>query len=123
MLTLEFGLSKKDSDDKSIVVQRGLKAKCRKGWRPGVAPTGYFNDRATESGFRRILTDHDRLPFITKVFEMFRAGTPVTEIHRIANKTIKNNRVRCQLIQRWRFTDRNSVCPQKIGSPTIDRNN
>jgi DNA invertase Pin-like site-specific DNA recombinase len=84
MLTLEFGLSKKDSDDKAIVVKRGLDKKCRDGWRPGVAPQGYLNDKATESGFRRILTDPDRFPFVQKIFELFRKGTPVTEIHRLA---------------------------------------
>jgi len=86
MLTLEFGLSKKDSDDKAIVVKRGLDKKCRDGWRPGVAPQGYLNDKGTESGFRRILTDPERLPFIQRIFELFRKGTPVTEIHRLAEK-------------------------------------
>ncbi|MCX6793718.1 MAG: recombinase family protein [Candidatus Gottesmanbacteria bacterium] len=86
MLTLEFGLSKKDSDDKAIVVKRGLDKKCRDGWRPGVAPQGYLNDKGTESGFRRILTDPKRLPFVQKMFELFRKGTPVTEIHRLAEK-------------------------------------
>ncbi|MBI3290447.1 recombinase family protein [Candidatus Microgenomates bacterium] len=84
MLTLEFGISKKDSDDKSIVVERGLEKKARDGWRPGVAPQGYLNDRLTESGFRKILTDPERLPFIKKIFELFHGGTSVVEIHRIA---------------------------------------
>ncbi len=84
MLTLEFGISKKDSDDKSIVVVRGLGKKARDGWRPGVAPVGYLNDKTTESGFRKILTDSERLPFVKKIFELFHTGTPVIEIHRIA---------------------------------------
>jgi len=84
MLTLEFGLSKKDSDDKAIVVKRGLDKKCRDGWRPGVAPQGYLNDKATESGFRRILTDPERFSFIKRIFELFRNGTPVVDIHQIA---------------------------------------
>lgn len=84
MLTLEFGISKKDSDDKSIAVKRGLDKKNRDGWRPGVAPEGYLNDKGTESGFRRILTDPERFPFIVKIFNLFYAGTPVIEIHRIA---------------------------------------
>ncbi|KKS41854.1 MAG: recombinase [Candidatus Gottesmanbacteria bacterium GW2011_GWB1_43_11] len=84
MLTLEFGLSKKDSDDKAIVVKRGMDKKCRDGWRPGVAPQGYLNDKATESGFRRVLVDPERLPFIKKIFELFRGGTSVNEINRIA---------------------------------------
>ncbi len=84
MLSLEFSLSKKDSDDKSIVVSRGLDKKCRDGWRPGVAPQGYLNDKGTESGKRQILTDKERFPFIQKIFEIFHNGIPVTEIQRIA---------------------------------------
>lgn len=84
MLVLEFGMSKKDSDDKSIVVGRGLEKKARDGWRPGGAPVGYLNDKTTESGFRRIFTDTERFPFIVRIFNLFYAGTPVVEIHRIA---------------------------------------
>ncbi len=86
MLTLEFGISKKDSDDKSIAVKRGLDKKNRDGWRPGVAPEGYLNDKGTESGFRKVLTDPERLPFIKRIFELFHDGTPVIELQRIANK-------------------------------------
>ncbi|MEW6586963.1 MAG: recombinase family protein, partial [Nitrospirota bacterium] len=81
---LEFGLSKKDSDDKAVVVKRGLEKKCRDGWRPGVAPQGYLNDRQTESGFRKVLPDPERLPFIRKMFELFREGTTVMELYRMA---------------------------------------
>lgn len=84
MLTLEFGISKKDSDDKALAVRRGLEKKLRDGWRPGVAPEGYLNDRATESGFRKILVDTERFSYIKKIFELFHAGTAVVEIHRIA---------------------------------------
>ncbi len=84
MLTLEFGLSKKDSDDKAVVVKRGLEKKCRDGWRPGVAPQGYLNDRQTESGFRRVLPDPEKLPFIRKLFELFREGTTVTQLYLMA---------------------------------------
>ena len=86
MLTLEFGISKKDSDDKGVVVIRGLEGKARKGWRPGVAPQGYLNDKATESGMRRILTDPERMPYIKQLFKLFHEGTPAIEIHRIADE-------------------------------------
>ncbi len=86
MLGLEFGISKKDSDDKSIVVERGLEGKARKGWRPGVAPQGYLNDKGTESGERKIYSDNDRLPHIKNIFSLFYNGTPVIEIHRIAHE-------------------------------------
>ena len=89
MLNLEFGMSKKDSDDKSIVVKRGLRGKLEMGWRPGVAPHGYLNDRATESGYRRILTDLERFEFIKKIFQLKYEGVPVREILRIANEEWK----------------------------------
>lgn len=89
MLQIELASSKKDSDDKSIVVSRGLEGKARKGWRPGVAPQGYLNDKATESGFRRILVDPERLPFIKKIFEMFDSGVAVVDIHKIAKEEWK----------------------------------
>lgn len=86
MLTLEFGISKKDSDDKSIVVLRGLEGKARNGWRPGVAGQGYLNDKGAESGERKIYSDPERMPFIKKIFEMFHSGIPVVEIQRIADE-------------------------------------
>lgn len=86
MLSLEFTISKKDSDDKSEVVIRGLKNKLSMGWRPGVAPHGYLNDRATESGHRRILIDPDRFEFIKKIFQMKYEGVTVREILRIVNE-------------------------------------
>lgn len=84
MLNLEFGMSKKDSDDKGIVVKRGLKEKAINGWRPGVAPEGYLNDKAGDRGERKIFTDPERFPFIKKIFELKYHGTPVREIERIA---------------------------------------
>ncbi len=85
MLNLEFTISKKDSDDKSEVVKRGLKNKLLMGWRPGVAPHGYLNDRATESGHRRILTDPDRFDFLKRIFQLKYEGMPVRKILKIAN--------------------------------------
>src|SRR3989338_3942903 len=58
-ISLEFGISKKDSDDKSIVVKRGLKAKCNKGWMPGVAPLGYLNTPTLVGGSRYIRKDEE----------------------------------------------------------------
>lgn len=86
MLNLEFGISKKDSDDKSIVVKRGLNNKIKMGWRPGVAPHGYLNDRGTESGLRRVLVDPERFHFVQKMFQLKYEGVPVREILRIANE-------------------------------------
>ncbi len=87
MLSLEFSISKKDSDDKSIVVKRGLDKKCRDGWRPGEAPFGYLNDKFTAAGQRKIFTDKERFPFIKKIYELFLNGTSVKEIRTISKNT------------------------------------
>src|SRR3989344_5935969 len=86
MLTLEFGISKKDSDDKIIVVKRGLKNKALNGWRPGVAPHGYLNDKAGDEGNRKIFIDPERFNFIKRVFQMKYEGVSIKEILRIANE-------------------------------------
>ncbi len=84
MLSLEFGMSKKDSDDKGIVVKRGLKTKLLAGWRPGNAPQGYLNDKGSEIGTRRIFTDPDRFPFIQQIFQLKLDGISVIKICKIA---------------------------------------
>lgn len=86
MLTLEFGISKKDSDDKIIVIKRGIKNKCINGWRPGVAPHGYLNDKAGDEGDRKIFIDPERFEFIKRIFQMKYEGVSVKEISRIANE-------------------------------------
>ncbi len=86
MLTLEFGISKKDSDDKIIVIKRGIRNKLLNGWRPGVAPHGYLNDKAGDEGNRKIFIDPERFDFIKKIFQLKYEGISVREIFRIANE-------------------------------------
>lgn len=73
-LQLEFGISKKDSDDKSVVVKRGLKGKCEKGWMPGVAPLGYLNTPGLAGGSRYLTKDAGRFDLIKKAWEMMASG-------------------------------------------------
>lgn len=73
-LQLEFGMAKKDSDDKSINVKRGLTTKVLKGWRPGVAPLGYLNDKTKERGDRELIVDPERFPLVRKIFDLFLTG-------------------------------------------------
>lgn len=85
-LQLEFGMAKKDSDDKSINVKRGLATKVRLGWRPGTAPLGYLNDKLKERGERDIIVDPERFHLVRRVFEVFLAGThSVSQIRDIAS--------------------------------------
>ncbi len=86
-LQLEFGMAKKDSDDKSINVKRGLAAKVRLGWRPGTAPLGYLNDKSKERGDRDIIVDPQRFPLVRQIFDLFlKRKYSVSQIRDIANK-------------------------------------
>lgn len=54
LLNIEFGQANQFLRDLSKNVKRGLSTKLSKGWRPGVAPEGYLNDKSEEKGNRRL---------------------------------------------------------------------
>ena len=86
-LQLEFGIAKKDSDDKSKVVKRGLKQKCEKGQMPGVAPAGYLNTPELAGGSRYIKKDLERFDLLKRAWEMFASGKySVIQIQEIMTK-------------------------------------
>lgn len=70
MLQIAFGQSKYVIDNLSENVKRGLREKLRKGGWPGVAPTGYLNDKVNKT----IVIDHKRAPKIKKLFERYATG-------------------------------------------------
>ncbi len=74
IIIMEFGLSKKDSDDKSIVVKRGLKTKCEKGSMPGLAPLGYLNTPHLPGGSRKIVKDSERFDIVKQIWDMMATG-------------------------------------------------
>jgi DNA invertase Pin-like site-specific DNA recombinase len=61
--------AKLENDAKSVNVQRGLRAKCEMGWRPGVPPLGYIHGIGEQKGKRSIHLDPKRAPIITELFE------------------------------------------------------
>src|SRR3989344_6550349 len=67
MLNMAFSQSQYFSDALSVNTARGLKAKCKTGWFPGMAPHGYINDKL----HRTIKVDPKNGPLITKMFELF----------------------------------------------------
>jgi len=73
-LTLLFGMSKKESDDKGVNVIRGLGAKADKGWLPSGAKPGYMNDKYAEKGNKTILNDPDRFPIIRRCWDYLLTG-------------------------------------------------
>lgn len=87
MLGLEMIVSKKDSDEKSQVVKRGLNTKCNKGWRPGGAPMGYKNTPELAGGSRYIKKDEERFELLKKVWHMFASGEySVANIQKLMNE-------------------------------------
>lgn len=70
MLSIVFGYSKYYVDSLSENVRRGNRMKLEKGWAPGLAPTGYLNDRET----RTIVADPERFPIVRRMFEMMLTG-------------------------------------------------
>ena len=86
MLALECMLAKKDSDDKSEAVKRGLRGRYEKGLPNGVAPIGFLNDMTVEKGNRGWLADEEKLPIIRQVFEKCLSGKYANaELLRIVN--------------------------------------
>jgi len=98
MLNIIFGQSKYFVDKLAKEVKRGLKEKAERGWRPGVAPIGYLNDRRDVKGNRTIIPDPTRFPLVRKMWDLMLTGayTP-PQILEIANsewglRTVKRNK-------------------------------
>ncbi len=68
LLMILCSQAKLENDNKSINVKRGLRTRCEMGLRPGVAPTGYLNEKRSDRKCQAII-DPDRGPVIKKVFE------------------------------------------------------
>ena len=69
LLMILCSQAKLENDNKSVNVKRGLRAKCKMGIRPGVAPLGYLNEQG-EKGKSKILIDEQRAPVIKEMFEL-----------------------------------------------------
>ncbi len=74
MLALECMIAKKDSDDKSDAVKRGLRGRYKKGLPNGVAPIGFINDMSVEKGNRGWLPDPEKLALVGQLLELFHSG-------------------------------------------------
>ena len=69
MLMILCSQAKLENDHKGENVKRGLRAKCEKGFRPGVSPIGYIHDKYADKGQKRIMLDPERAPTIKQMFE------------------------------------------------------
>ena len=80
-MSLEFGIAKKYVDDLSDNVKRGIRAKHEQGWRTGLPPLGYLNDRATKT----IAEDPVRFPLLRKLIDRILAGEPPLRLLSVLN--------------------------------------
>lgn len=71
MLSIDFGVGKKYSDDLSVNVKRGNRAKLEKGEWPSFAPFGYLNEKISKT----IIIDPEREKFVRKMFQLYATGT------------------------------------------------
>ena len=60
--------AKLENDNKAVNVKRGLKTRCEMGYRPGVAPTGYLNEKHVDKKCQCRI-DPKRAPYIKQMFE------------------------------------------------------
>jgi DNA invertase Pin-like site-specific DNA recombinase len=68
MLMIMCSQAKLENDNKSENVKRGLRTRCEMGLRPGVAPTGYFNEKRLDRKCQ-VIVDPERAPLIKQMFE------------------------------------------------------
>jgi len=67
LLMILCSQAKLENDNKSVNVKRGLRMRCEMGLRPGVAPTGYLNEKRMDRKCHAIV-DPQRAPVIKKMF-------------------------------------------------------
>ena len=70
MLSIMFGYSKYYVDNLSENIRRGNRAKVERGWRPGVAPLGYINDKAT----RTMIPHEPHFSMVQRLFSLAATG-------------------------------------------------
>lgn len=68
LLMILCSQAKLENDNKSVNVKRGLRTRCEMGLRPGVAPTGYLNQKMSDKKCE-VLVDPERASTIKKMFE------------------------------------------------------
>ncbi len=87
MMSVETGMANQYIIDLSKDVKRGMTSKAEKGWRPGLAPIGYLNDKTAEQGSKIIHVDDERFPIVRKMWDYMITGNySVTKIIEIANE-------------------------------------
>ena len=68
LLMILCSQAKLENDNRAVNVKRGLRTRCEMGLRPGVAPTGYLNEKHMDRKCHAII-DPERGPIIRQMFE------------------------------------------------------
>lgn len=86
MMSVETGMANQYIIDLSKDVKRGMLGKAEKGWRPGLAPIGFLNDKGGDQGNKVIHVDEERFPIVRKMWDLMLTGNySVSRIVDIAN--------------------------------------
>lgn len=96
-MAVEFGMSTQYSIDLGKDVKRGMLAKVKAGWKPGIAPIGYMSDYGGVKGEKVIHRDPERFPIIRRCWDRLLTGAyTVEEIYTLATEewglTIRHGR-------------------------------
>jgi DNA invertase Pin-like site-specific DNA recombinase len=87
MLMILGSQAKLENDQKIINVKRGLRARCEMGMRPGLAPTGYFNEKHVDKRCQ-VRIDPKRAPVVKQMFEKVgNDGWSGRQLHKWLRKT------------------------------------
>lgn len=78
--------AKLENDNKAVNVKRGLKAKCEMGFRPGMPPLGFINDKFAKKGEKKIYLDPERAPIMKEMFERVASGETGRNVFRWLNE-------------------------------------
>lgn len=54
--------------------RRGIQSKLEKGWKPGLAPIGYINDKVNDKGNKEVLVDEERFYKVRKIWDYMLTG-------------------------------------------------
>ena len=74
MLQMALSQSQYFSAKLSKDVKRGLEKKLKMGWRPGVPPEGYINDKKGLKGEKEIIRDPERYDLVRKMWDLMLTG-------------------------------------------------
>jgi len=86
LLMILCSQAKLENDNRGLNTKRGMKNKCEMGWRPGVAPPGYLNDRSNNT----IIIDPERAPIIKEMFnKVAKQGYSGRDIYQWINDDMK----------------------------------